>query len=110
MDKKIAECALKDVPKSMIDKIVGDYIKNRIKDIMKEDDDFLNNIDEKIKDKINQSLMEKLEPFVKEYIEKNGRSVVNNIIDSIFEDEIPGKIYDAIVKYLTKSFEEKLNA
>lgn len=91
------DCALKDVPQSIIDQIVTEQLKKKVKDFLEEGE----------ADKIMDAMVEKLiiafckkraTKIVSVYLEKEGSKIITDAIDCAIEDNgIPDQAYGSIV-------------
>ena len=95
MDK--LECALKDVPQSIINQIITEQLKKKVRDFL-EDGDADKLLDRIVEDLIIKYCKSKAAKIVAEYLEKDGSMIITRAVKACVEDDgIPDVAYNHII-------------
>jgi len=109
MDK--LACALKDVPQSIINQIITDQMKKKVREAIEDE-----KIDEILDDQIEKAIVAYVKAnskkYVDEYLKKEGSKIINDAIECSFDDNGVGDdayevIQDAVSEWITSKFKNK---
>jgi hypothetical protein len=102
MDK--LSCALKDIPKSVIEDLVNEQIKQRAMKIVNS---------EEMTKIVDRKLLQVLAPIVETYFEKNlnkiSKIAIDQITDEFESNDLPENVFNKLMEIAGKSIMKKLN-
>jgi hypothetical protein len=101
MDK--LACALKDVPQSIINQIITDQMKKKVREAI-EDEKIDEILDAQIEKAIVAFVKKNASTYVKQYLDKEGADIIKEAIESSFDDNGVGDDAYSVIQDAAEAF------